>query len=219
MKLAPLLLILTTTVAVLGQPSRAELVDEYGRIGCEDLMARSEVVGQRLKASPSETAVIISYNLPEGKLGWQALLTHRRLIGLFGNDLNANFYRAADNGKPRTEVWVVPPDSSFNTEGLERTFSIPFKPTAKTKVGGSYEQDTCSSEAYRAFLQVLTTTNLKGQIVLVNWRRKDRDKSIARYRAALRTAGLDTGRIRFRYKTAKPTLHDFPEYEEYWLIP
>jgi len=192
--------------------------DEYGRITCEDLLARTEAFGQQLQKTRSAQGVVVTYN--GGKsLAWQQQFVHRVLIGYYGNGLNVRFYESSDDGESRTEVWVISAEAEVDTNRFRQTLTIPYTPTAKL-LWNTESGDPCSGHAFPSFVEMLKTSYMTGRIVLVNYSRSERLFSIGEYRTDLKKHSIVLNRVRFRFKTLRTQDALNPSgYVEYWLDP
>ncbi|MBA3769660.1 MAG: hypothetical protein H0X08_04060 [Blastocatellia bacterium] len=164
MKIKPLMVMVLLSVCTASAQPKPEQIDEYTKVGCEDVLARTEMLGQRLKSSPSSRSVVVQFNRQSD---WPENFVHRVLIAYFGNGLDVTFYRAHDNGDARTEVWLVPSGAAMVTNRFSPTITIPFSPNGSV-FWDRESPDPCSGRTLLSFIEILKTSDADGRIVLVN---------------------------------------------------
>ncbi len=216
MKLASFFVIVLATVVPAFSQTRTKQLDEFGRITCEDLLARTEYLVQRLQAAPATSAVVVTYN-PDKSIAWQHVFMHRVVIGYLGNGSSVQFFETSDRGVTRTEIWLAPA-GTIDTRAFRPTLSIPYVPTGRMK-WSSESGDPCSGHVFPGFLEMLKTTDFDGRIVFVNYSRSDRLFSIGEYRKDLKKHGIAPNRIRFRYRTVRTRGRSSWPYVDFLLNP
>ncbi len=197
------------------------LIDEIGRTGCEDLLARTDNLGLTLNKNKSASAFVISYSdrMDTAKSDWQLHFIHRALIARYGNQLTVTFLKKIDIGKARTEFWLVEPGTTFSVPDTEVLLQIPFKITKRTL----FDEDDpgpCSGHVPLGFIEMLKSdVSLTGYVVNINDSKAERAGSIKYFLDFFRENNLADRRIRIYFKKKKmPDGYSFG-YTEYWLMP
>lgn len=203
-------------------------IDEFGKVSCEDLIARVDNLGIQLTALKKETrpgyVIFLRKGAEATEQDWQMIFIHRTLISRFGNQLNVTFLRKTSDLGPSTEFWINPPDVFPEIrKGLfgnsEVIFRIPFNIEKRTLFDDE-SVGSCSNFVQDGFVRMLQSDpTLTGYIVSINYPKRERSELIKHFRDMLRENTLEDRGVRFYFKTKKMPDGSSFGINEYWLMP
>lgn len=220
-KLSAIIFVLLFAVPEFAQQnSGAILVDEFGNVTCEDLLARTDNLGIKLLASPDQRAFVILSGT--GNAGKRAdsfsKFVHRALIGRFGLEFHVTILRDKRQNEFGGKIWLIPEGNSFDTSNLESVEEIPFRIRKRT-LYDTETGDVCETWAATGFTRILKAdSKLTGYIVEVNYSLSERRRSIQDWGRFLKENGLESMGLRLYFRRNKHTYNSIP-FREYWLIP
>lgn len=221
MKLVFAILLLAFVTNISAQETqKPELVDEFGVITCEDLLARTDHLGLLLdKAKSSSAYIVFSSKDRSTKQEWQMEFIRRVLIARYGQKLNLTFLRKSDGGEARAKVWLVPAGTEFSRQGAEAVSGIPFQIDTKT-LFAEEDPGACSGHIPQSFTEMLKSQeSLTGYVVNINVPRAERGSTIRYFVDLFRKNGLSERGIRIYFKNRKlPPGYNY-SFTEYWLVP
>ncbi|PYS90566.1 MAG: hypothetical protein DMF62_04460 [Acidobacteria bacterium] len=115
------ILLLAFGVGAPGQePPKAVLVDEFGRIPCEDLLARLDVFVQGFGTFPNDQAIVVTFpedRDPTAKSRTKFVLSRFESAQI---EDRLKLYLGKPNGSLETQFWRLPPGANFpNAEATQ----------------------------------------------------------------------------------------------------
>lgn len=200
---------------------KAILIDEFGKITCEDLLARSDHLGFKVREVPANRAVVIIYGSKdlEARADATAEFIHRALIGRYNNDFNVTVIRSHVRTDLGGQFWSIPPGIEFDTQNARVIAQIPFRVDKKTLFDTEMGAP-CSKHAFYGFVRMLKSDDsLSGYVVNVNYTQNERADTIRYLLGLFRENGISHRKIRIYFKTKKMPPNTLPSFSEYWLVP
>lgn len=208
-------------------PPKAVLVDEFGRLPCDDNLYRIDFWYTELSHNPNSVGLVVIATAPDKKhLG----VFHERMMEAHAEFRGASkalafrYVRAVSEDDLKVQLWRIPPGADDpRIESLDMSFSLPkqiepFMLGAEYKFGGQICPDPADEPVFADFLRANPAA--RGNIVV-------RDRTIERARKkigrVLRTFqnqyGISRRHLRvFPATLTKPSNHDEPVVE-YWYLP
>ena len=219
MKIPLFVVVVLFTVAVRTQ----EPLDEFGRLTCEDLQARTYGLGDALEKNPQSTALVLLYPR-HGELA----RTERdrtsiyRILRRGGFDTSrVKFFRGPEGDEPRGIIWVAPPGFDMTKvttlgdpwpyEPPNRDLSKPFLFDRESELG------VCEMFVPADYADLIK--NNPGVIgkIIVHADGKFSRGAIGRQWISTFVDKYQIPRSRLRLIFGKPT--KFEEYAEFWIAP
>jgi hypothetical protein len=200
-------------LSVHGQP-QTELIDEFGRITCDDFLARADNFTLALKNNPTAMgyAVIAGVNeRPMTKLAYELLLNGA--INTYSLDPDRiKLVRAQESGVFKMSLWLVPAGVE-KPRFKETGWNLVLPPGTKPFIVHDDMEQICSTKGFEKVIMEFLEANPGARSnILLNERsaakfEKEKTVILRRFPKEFR------GRIRFFY--AKNDLGT----REYWLVP
>ena len=219
--IAVLTLLLVWTVACIGQEKpKAIQTDEFGRVGCEYLYAKVDILGDTLARNPSSTATVI---ISPEKNSTAKALYYRNFIKKAFQLRECAFDRLRIVKGPTADsvagtVWLVPPGADDPGQGMEvwpdelLDLSRPFI------FDTADENNICPTFVPKLYANlIMSNPNLRGQIVVIPNSTLGREKfDAAKEWIETLTKKYGVPRNRLKLFFAKAT--NF-EVVEFWVVP
>ncbi|MFN0279941.1 MAG: hypothetical protein ACKVRN_15300 [Pyrinomonadaceae bacterium] len=220
MKLLILVFVLLAGFLPAQEQSRATLVDEFGIVTCEDLLARTDNFRLMLSNNPVATGLVIISRGKERprRADWYRTLVYNTLRR---NDFDTSrlvIYRGEDGAGTNASFWVVPPGVRLPASAHELWSSANIINLSKPIMIGS-EDDTgvCPTFVPKDFADLIKENpEVIGKIVVHQESSWDPaiiglpwiDTLVKKY-------GVPRQRLKLIYGKASKTIG----YTEFWLIP
>ena len=226
MKLQKVFLILIVLFALqicFGQEKpKAELVDEFGKINCEELQARTDGFYQNgLRSNPSSTGYIVIFGNKNNSLE-KYLLEVRFKSAVISQKYEFNrvvFVRGKNNDSTHGQFWLVPAGAekpNFDEENWD--YSLPELNKAVKFHERNWENfdNICpsnrnfSEELYAKLL--LGNPGFRGNIVINENSSKNLKKELLK--TFVNKYKIPLNRLKFFYDA-----NGYPDNVEYWIVP
>lgn len=214
--------------AVSGQQSpQAVLVDEFGRLACDELLGRLDVFFAELRAVPQAVGLVAVHTSAndrhEGVIVQEIIKAHSKWRGIDQRSLH--FVRSDSHRGRLVQLWQVSPgaetpkfEAELRTCELPAERKEPFVLTVETKFGAQI----CPAIDERAVFASLLKDNPKARgniVVRGNSSKKARVKAAAIARRLASQYGIPRSKLRtFSAAFQRPSNHDEPVVE-YWYLP
>jgi hypothetical protein len=212
--------LLASVPLCLGQEEpKAELVDKFGNITCEDFSARTDALFQfYLWDDPTSTAYVVFYpakSFPRKTPWFERMIKRKAYLSKFDNT-RLKIVRGANRDSFEAEFWIVPPGADKPVfDGEEQLETLPdlTKPFIFDSVAEEGVCPTFIPERYADLIK--ENANVRGHIVVFDSSKINR-RETANYWLATFTKELKVPRNRLKIFFAKD--NNFA-YEEFWIVP
>ena len=210
-----LLITLLSTASLSQDRSGPRLFDEFSKISCEEMMARTDGLFSEVISRPGSRAVVVIFgsvlNLRE-HINHEARIQTWAKFRNFPGERVTVIRRFAD--VPKVQFWVVPDSSKFEVPGEPWSLAVP--KTTKPFVVWASDESGCGGEPGRSFAELLgANPAARGNIVLRGNDTEIRDARIELTKQFVGSFGIRRNRLRF-FKADSAT--GFSAYE-FWLVP
>ncbi len=220
--LASILLIGFVFVAVGQEEPKETLLDEFGNIECEDLLARADNLGHELKSNPTLYGIIVVSGPQENddEAIRLARFIHRAIVSRWGLQLRFRIVRITGPGELRLQFWLVRRESEFPHARGDLLASVPFTVNQRFYFG-TESVDPCSRHISGGFaLMLKSDPTYTGQLVVFNVPRSKRAETAAEWLKHFRLEhGIDRSRLRVFFKTDNSEAFIAYNYAEFWIVP
>jgi hypothetical protein len=191
------------------------LVDEFGQITCEDLLARQDYFLSELSNNPQDIGYAVIYDSGQDPKGLAKLLN----AGIYTRRFDRSRFKIAlakgSDGSVNGQFWRVLPGASL--PDFEPVSEPPTDPSKPMLFGADFSENICPTFSPDLFVKLVNENpGAHGRVVIVgpNWSSR---KAAARVELEmLERANLRRNKIKFYY-IHRPKL-SFIEME-YWYIP
>jgi hypothetical protein len=194
---------------------QAELVDEFGLIGCEDVLIRTAYLMQRLENFPQAIGYVVTFGNKNKNFSvlYREMTIKGEIKDLRFDKTRIKFIRGKEESEIRNEFWFVPESVEPPTF---KTFQYDFQLPKSLKpfiIFDDKNYGPCSSSGYEnAYLEVLQSNpTARGNLVIQSKTRKEFYKRKKELLTQL--SEISPKRLRFFYKK-----DDYLSVE-YWIIP
>lgn len=215
-----LLLTIALSTSAFGQAEPRKF-DEFGKIPCEDLLARADNFAIEMSANPQATAVVVVSSGSKSAAAvanqvWQYLTAQLDRSGIALD--RVQFYRDPREKEPTGTLWVVPAGARFPSEEFDAwsdgkvfDFSKPFE------YGRADELDICSSFSPSPFAKILRENpEVVGKVIVRAERRTSALQTGTYWIDVFRNRGIPRSRLRLIIgKRSAPMM----SYTEFWIVP
>ncbi|MEO6049872.1 MAG: hypothetical protein ABIP78_00880 [Pyrinomonadaceae bacterium] len=217
-KLIPII-VFFFSVSVFAQNVReAVLIDEIGKTGCEDLLARTDNFINHLQSQPELTGIVIVFGFGDSPTQYPANFIHRTIIGRSGIKLKVKIFRDESQEPWRVQFWTALDESEVAGPTSQLVSSIPFEITERFYFGAA-SGDPCTNYFSNGFADVLKSNpQYTAQIVNFNIPKKERQSTISYWLEHFRKEHAVTNQIRIYFKNEKPKKYDLDK-TEFWILP
>jgi hypothetical protein len=201
----------------------ALLVDEFGRTGCEDRLARTASFAQTLSNEHSRVGLVVVYgsDINAEIADLVAASIHRDLLGWLGFDSKVTIIRSHFEKALEVQFWMADDPSNVKVPQGKIIATIPFV-IDKRFYFGAMSGDPCTNQISLAFAKVLKSDQrYTGQIVNFNVPRREHTETAAeQIREFSRKYDLPRSKLRIFFKQKRDV--DDPIWSnriEFWIIP
>ncbi len=224
-----LLVSLMTVFALTGpaqETRNAVLMDEFGRLACDDFLGRLDVFFAELRAKPEAEGLVLIRTLPNdrprGVIVQKMIKAHFKERGWKQKPLS--FARADGDSDQLVQLWRIPPGADTPAIDRElRSFKLPAEVTepfilaVETKFGPQICPAIDDQNVFASFLN--DNPGARGNIVVRSFSAtKARRKTAAIVRSLAAKYGISRRRLRtFSARLQKPWNHDEPVVEYLYL--
>ena len=213
------IIILTAVFTITGQESRkAQQVDEFGDVTCEDLLARADNFLTLLNKNPSMTGLVVLDSPPSGrdKTPYYRRLILKNFQRLAGPADRLRFYRR-DAVQLGATLWLLPQGADIPFLEAQLYTEAPLDLTRPFVWDTIADESPCPTFAPNVYAELLKSNkNLRGHIVVHDSTRKE----------ALRTGAEWIKELTERWGVPRSQLRLFiGKYNknwystEFWLVP
>lgn len=211
----------------LGQKTpKAVLIDEHGRLPCDDLLGRLDLYFQELRRYPGSMGLVVISSTNNNKhlavFRQRMIEEHVKAREFTSNEIK--YVRAISDNDLRVQLWSVP---SGSTEPTVKNVDMPYtlQPGIKPFMLGAeyYSGDHICPEVndlpvFAAFLK--SNSGSRGNIVVrarsVAQARRKADRIRREFREHY---DISVSRLRFFPRKAAFAASDFEPLVEYWYLP
>lgn len=191
------------------------LVDEFGRVSCEDFLARIDAFVSVLQANPQDSGYVVIYDGAKNPKGLKKFAVANVSLRPFDSE-RIKIVVAKNPAEVDARFWRVPPGSPppTYTEVLQ-----PETDTSKPFVfGTSFTDNVCPTFAPKLYADLIKQhPGSKGKVVVSGstWRQR-RDYAEEELKTLWENFGVSRDRIRIYYMH---TRNDLNTEAEYWFVP
>ena len=213
-------LLLVLTVESFGQEKPAAiLVDEFGKITCENLLARADNLGMQLRSNPLMAGIVEVSGSDNKFADYEIVYLHRALIGRFGVNINVKIFRVESKGAPLTRFWLTPNNADAPFQDGKLIASIPFTISHRFYFGGQ-TMSPCDNYLAYGFAEVIRSDpRYRGQIVDFNVPTRERVSTATHWANFIKNdLKLDRRRVRIYFKNSDNRDYRFG-HTEFWIFP
>lgn len=215
------LLILAFQVSSGQEKPKAKIIDEFGKIHCDDFLARMDNLFNDANAEPSSSAYVLIHSNPNNIDNNKNIEMFRGWI--FGHVEARNFdnerisvVKTETDNSFKMQFWIVPKGAELPLKFKE--VKPPFSKITKATLyhKDSWENSICGSDRFKRYAESLKNdVQLQGNIVIYDSTKK----------SILETQDYLTKSLIERYKVTRNRFKFFHRksreiYDvEYWLVP
>ena len=206
-----------------GQTSlKAEIVDTFGKLSCEDLEARSNVLAQRTKDIAESRALVIAYpNIGDLKLVTWRFKVILRYFQYFEMENKIDFRIANADNLGQTEFWIIPSGAVAPVVRGESwvepapDVSKPFIYDIEDEIG------ICSTFVPRKFAELLLANPGSRANIVIKAGSYDgaQPQGFADETIKTLVEKFTVERKRIRTFYVRRTAKNWMTYAEYWFVP
>lgn len=212
-----LLILVALSTSMLGQQPKAEKVDEFGAVGCDDFLARADGFLVQLNNDPGAVGYFVLHGeskLLKGKLFWEEQMSHA--MAFRRPTAPVKIVRAPERGDFRAEMWLVPPGAKV-PDFEETTWDFHVAKGTKPFMLTSEVNEMCDFPARPTLINDYLNANpqMYLKVVIYASTQRQRQQTIAKTVEDLKS--VSAARIRFRYKRLPRDYAD--ARREYYLVP
>lgn len=198
------------------------LVDEFGRISCEDLLARADNLGSQLKNRPGVSALVVIYGAGdnESRANYFANFVHRALISRWDPESKVTVVRVGSQNTLKGRFWMVPQGANVELPTHRVVGQIPFRINSRVRFS-VVTGDPCTNHIGKGFANTLKSDeSLLGIVVDFNVPPSRRMTSAAEWVEYFKTEhNIPRERLRIFFKRDPKLSEHFSGYTEFWLAP
>jgi hypothetical protein len=212
-----LLIFLLATSALAQDIKPARLLGEFGKVTCEELLARADHMIVELNADPSARAQIVVSG------GQKYLRSKLGVIGIFGGAFERRkfaksritYVRGPEIGEPHVELWIVPHGAAApDSRPTSWAFSLP--PKTKPFLIHTDFAEMCEGSVNPDVIQEYLSANTRMRVHVVIYASTSKARRTALTDAQRVMKNVDANRVRYFF--AKAPGYSIP-LAEYWLVP
>jgi hypothetical protein len=201
--------------------SQARLVDTFGKITCEEMLARTDVFRIELERETSSTGVVILWR---GKTTAHYADRSRAIVWSsirrndFGLSERVNVYKIDDPDIAKTEFWIIPagakpPETAREVWSAEKDYDL----TKPFMFGFEDDSGVCPTFVPREYAELIQVNpKILGKII-IHPERGRRPIDIARQWLRIFVSEYKLPRSRLKVVYGKRS--DSVSYTEFWLEP
>jgi len=217
-RLIPIAVLLFVISGFAQEKPKANLVDEFGKITCEDLLARIDNLSVQMSNNPTSTAFVGIQ--PQENTLTKAIYYKQYIEKTFQRRNYDSSRLRIVQGKETDSIagsfWLVPPDAE---DPVKETLPWPEKKLDLTKpfiFDSEADEGVCRTFSARTYAELLKANpNVRGHIVVHPYLRGQRTETALHWLRIFRE-DFNVPKNRLRVFITKPT--DWP-YVEFWIVP
>lgn len=216
------ILLMTFGVAAKSQePPKAVLIDEFGKLQCEDVIARQDYLFAELQKAPMATGLAIIFadsdDLKRARQT-EAMFNGQTEFREF-DDARFRIVRANGSDGLKVQLWLIPPGASLpQFTKRDRDFEIDPKGKAFKVNASEYDEGPCPiGSQFKLYSKTLKANpHAKGHIVIWARHRTQFLKEKARVdRDLLTKYNIASSQVRYFYFPHRSSDVEW----EYWIVP
>jgi hypothetical protein len=202
--------------------SNAQLVDEFPRSNCEEILVRTGAFAQQLRQHPDEYGIVVVFGAEHMKpiADLNAELIYRTLLGNLGFDRRVSILRSESENALVIQFWTAKDNTDLGLPATTVFAKIPSN-INKRFYFGAETFGSCSNRISHIFAKLVKSNpEYVGQIILYNVPRSKRANSAENWLQLFRTEyGVGRRQLRIFFKSQNNSLDPFiSERTEFWIL-
>lgn len=213
-------LFIISATSIAQSAKRLQLIEEIPKTGCEDLLARTDNIGNLLAANPDKTAVIGVYGPGKNIKEYPGMFIHRALVGRWGLNVNVKIFQIQSVGPWKVRVWLSENGIANELSSAKMISRIPWSITSRYFTGG-VTGDPCTNHIDRGVSLILkSNSEYIAQIIVFNVRTKKRSEVAADWiRHFQNEYGIGRKQLRVFFKNRQDSRdRTFDDMVEFWIV-
>lgn len=211
-------LFLFIQICIAQETPKAILVDSFGAITCEDVLARNDNFMTELSNNPNSQGYVVIY--PKKGSFKQALSFEKLISGSIYfrrfDRSRVTFVRGSQTDEFKVELWRVPPGAETSSFTEEKWIDLAQSLTKPFVYASLSSEDICPTFSPETYADLLKNNpDLRGHIVIFNKSKKEAETEKKEW-LKLFTEDQKVPKNRLKFFFAKND--GYPEVE-FWIVP